>query len=179
MKDNVNTVIQLNLTLPNLQFNCCFIAEYREQMNVATSFLDASDLYGSTEEQMQNIRTYDSGLVNISACKRCTKNALYYILLKEHNRLAMGLAKLNHHWTDDVLFYEARRILTAEIQHITYNEFLTTAIGEIAMSKSELRPLGRGHFSGYSSTNRAGVYNSVALTALPIFLSMIPDDLVS
>lgn len=148
-------------------------------MNMETGFLDGSDLYGSTEEAVRSLRLYDAGLVNISACSRCHVNALYYTLLQEHNRLAINLAQFNHHWDDERIFYEAKRILSAIIQHITYNEFLMTAIGEISMTKAELRPLSRGHFSGYSSAHKAGVYNEVALTALPIFLSMIPDNLVN
>lgn len=100
-------------------------------MNLATSFLDGSAIYGSTDEDVESLRTYDAGQVNISACETCSTNALYAALLKEHNRVAVNLAKLNRHWHDNILFLEAKRIVAAEIQHITYNEFLPTVLGEV------------------------------------------------
>lgn len=100
-------------------------------MNLASAFLDGSAIYGSTDDVMQKLRTYDAGLVNISNCQPCQTNALYSALLREHNRLAINLAKLNRHWPDEILFFESRRILNAEIQHITYNEFLPTVLGEV------------------------------------------------
>lgn len=41
------------------------------------------------------------------------------------------------------------------------------------MSKSELKPLSHGHFQGYSSSNRAGVFNEVAISSLQMFTSMM------
>ena len=52
------------------------------------------------------------------------------IWMREHNRLVRELSLLNPGWNDETLFQEARRIVIAEIQHITYNEWLPIIIGK-------------------------------------------------
>ena len=56
--------------------------------------------------------------------------AIHTIWMREHNRLAQGLAKLNPHWTDETIYQEARRICTAIYQHQVYNEWLPLVLGE-------------------------------------------------
>lgn len=35
------------------------------------------------------------------------------------------------------------------------------------------------HYSGYSSTNRAGIFNEAAVSAFPAFYSMLPGDMMN
>ncbi|XP_067000674.2 chorion peroxidase [Anabrus simplex] len=60
------------------------------------------------------------------------------LFLREHNRLAAGLSTLNPHWSDEVLYQEARRIVIAEIQHILYSEWLPIVVGLPAMEDYRL-----------------------------------------
>lgn len=101
-------------------------------MNLASSFLDGSAIYGNTASTVEKLRSYDAGLVNITACRVCHANALYSAILREHNRIAINLAQLNRHWNDETLFLESKRIVAAEIQHITYNEFLPIILDEVS-----------------------------------------------
>lgn len=53
------------------------------------------------------------------------------VWMREHNRITDFLAKLNPHWDDERLFQESRRITIAEMQHVTYNEFVPLLLGKI------------------------------------------------
>lgn len=112
-------------------------------MNAASGFIDGSGLYGATEKEFQSVRTFTGGRVDIKACPRCNEpgaiGALHTTLLKEHNRVADEISKLNPIWSDATLFLEARRAITAQIQHITYNEFLPIVLGQQIVTKDELR----------------------------------------
>ncbi|CRK94120.1 CLUMA_CG007643, isoform A [Clunio marinus] len=169
-------------SVPSREFRDCLF-KYREQMNAASGFIDGSGLYGATEKEFLALRTFSNGKVDIKACARCNEagaiGALHVILLKEHNRIAEKLSKLNKGWSDTVIFLEARRAVIAQIQHITFNEFLPIVLGQQVITKEELRLLSGRHYSGYSSVNRAGVFNEAAVSAFPAFYSMLPADMMS
>ena len=67
--------------------------------------------------------------------------ALHTLFVREHNRLAQEMAANDPSLTGEEIYQEARRIVGALIQVITYNEFLPALLGPNA-----LRP-----YRGYSS----------------------------
>ncbi|KAG8228883.1 hypothetical protein J437_LFUL007620 [Ladona fulva] len=102
---------------------------------------------------------------------------LHTLWMREHNRIAKELAQINPHWEDETLFQEARRVVGAEIQHITYSEFLPLILGKSTVEKLGLEPLASGHYTGYGIDVNPGVANSVAVAALRFVASLMPKSL--
>lgn len=157
-------------------YKCNF--DTREQMNGASAYLDGSHIYGSTDEQLHQIRTYSQGKVDVSACEVCNNTEdrvlgmMYRALLNEHNRIAGKLAEANEHWDETKLFLEARRLVVAQIQHVTMNEYVPSILGEGARIDAELMPVTNGFYRQYSSSNVPGTYDAVALAALRALTSL-------
>lgn len=63
---------------------------------------------------------------------------LHTFYVRDHNRAAMELSRLNPHWDDDRIYHETRHIMAAAVQYITYNEFLPMALGEDLMVRYNL-----------------------------------------
>ena len=60
---------------------------------------------------------------------------LHTLYVREHNKMATELAKLNPHWNDEKIYQETRHIVAAAVQHITINEFLPTLLGKEVCEK--------------------------------------------
>ncbi|EDV91128.1 GH17282 [Drosophila grimshawi] len=75
---------------------------------------------------------------------------LQIVFAREHNRICDVLAKLNPTATDEWLYQEARRIVIAELQHITYNEYLPAVIGPKQVKRFRLTPQHQGYSTDYS-----------------------------
>ncbi|BET01861.1 Animal haem peroxidase [Nesidiocoris tenuis] len=173
----------------------------REQLNEATSFLDASNLYGTSSEENEGLREFSGGRLKLMdgllppdasvGCRahgrlKCFKSgdprvnehmglaAMMTLLAREHNRLADALARLNPHWVDEILFQEARRLLIGQLQIITYKEFLPLILGQDTMEAFSLLPKDEGYFEGYDINVDPTVANSVAAAALHFAVSLMP-----
>ncbi|GAB0100154.1 Chorion peroxidase [Sergentomyia squamirostris] len=83
--------------------------------------------------------------------------AVHIVFMREHNRVATILAQLNPHWSDDLLFVEAKRIVVAELQHISYKEYLPLIIGSQTMTKFDLNVRPNGYSNDYNLDVNAAV----------------------
>lgn len=180
-------------SLPAMRPKCNFGP--REQMNQITSFIDASNVYGSTLEEANELRTFSGGQLKVDTQGRsllppkpseCANRAkqefcflagdsrvneqpeltvLHTIWMRQHNKLATELARLNSGWNDEVLYQEARRILAAQMQHITYNEYLPIVLGRNFMETFGLVPLKTGYASNYREDVDPSINNAFATAA--------------
>jgi len=62
------------------------------------------------------------------------------LFFREHNRQATKLAADNPDWTDEDLYQEARKMVIAEMHHITEEEYFPITIGEHLMEYDEWLP---------------------------------------
>uniref|UniRef100_A0A0P5QUM0 Chorion peroxidase n=1 Tax=Daphnia magna TaxID=35525 RepID=A0A0P5QUM0_9CRUS len=92
---------------------------------------------------------------------------------REHNRVAGELARINPRWDDERLFQEARRVVIAELQHITYNEYLPVLLGRPVMEAYGLLPRTSGFFTGYNDTVNGNVFNEFSTAAYRYGHSMV------
>ncbi|XP_054834176.1 peroxidasin homolog isoform X1 [Eublepharis macularius] len=170
----------------------------REQINQLTSYIDASNVYGSSDHEAQEIRDLAShrGLLRQGIVQRSGKpllpfatgpptecmrdenespipcflagdhraneqlglTSMHTLWFREHNRIATELLKLNPHWDGDTIYHETRKIVGAEMQHITYSHWLPKILGEVGLKML-------GEYKGYDPNVNAGITNEFATAA--------------
>ncbi len=157
----------------------------RQQVNLITSFMDASMVYGSDSETAASLRTFSGGLMKTSEGNllpvggdgqfqagdiRANENpgliSLQTLFVREHNLQAKRIAASNGDLTDEQIYQKARSIVAAEIQAITYNEWLPSLLGRGAIDK----------YDGYDSSVNPGISNEFATAAFRFGHSLLGDD---
>ena len=88
------------------------------------------------------------------------------LFMREHNLIADKIAKANPKLTDEQIYQQARRLVTAEIQAITYNEFLPALLGPSAIPA----------YKGYNPSVNAGIANEFSTAAYRFGHSIVNDD---
>ena len=89
--------------------------------------------------------------------------ALHVLFIREHNRLAEDIAERNPNWSDEDIFQLARKLVAAQIQAITYEEFLPSLGVTLAP------------YSGYNSVINPEVTSSFATVAFRMGHSQTGD----
>jgi peroxidase len=99
--------------------------------------------------------------------------------------LADGLAALNPSWPDETLYQEARRLVIAQMQHITYNEWLPIVLGPAYMAQWGLAPrdtdtsASAGHTANYDPSLNPSVSNVFATAAFRFGHTLVANHLES
>lgn len=176
------------------------ILSWREQTNQATSYIDASPIYSNSAKSSDNARVFRNGLLVYGrgnpaedVCQRgaiatqCIRAgdgrsgeqpgllALHHVWVGEHNRIALQLSEMNLHWSDEKIYQEARRIVGAMFQHITYREFLPIVLGGEVCRLFDLELLSSGYYQGYDPKTNPTVANSFAAAAFRFGHSLVQN----
>jgi len=98
--------------------------------------------------------------------------ALHTLFLREHNRLATEAAARNPALTDEQLYQHARRLVIAELQKITYDEFLPALLGTPKPGADGIAP-----YRGYRADVNPGIATEFSTVAFRVGHSMLGEDI--
>ncbi|XP_077296660.1 peroxidase homolog [Arctopsyche grandis] len=115
---------------------------------------------------------FEAGEIRVN--EQLVLTCMHTLMAREHNRVARGLAHVNPHWDDETLFQESRRIVIAQIQHITYNEFLPILLGKEVMEKFGLLLQKDGYWDGHDEHINPNVIDAFAAAAFRFGHSLLP-----
>ena len=87
-------------------------------------------------ERPKNVNCFLGGDERVN--EQPTLTAIHTIYVRDHNRLATQLSRLNQHWDDDRIYHETRHIEAAIVQHVLMNEYLPLLVGHDMMAKHNL-----------------------------------------
>lgn len=116
---------------------------------------DGIDCRRNLEES--NVNCFVAGDIRVN--EQIGLAAMHTVWLREHNRLADQLKLLNRHWDGETVYQEARKIVGAQMQHITYRHWLPNVLGARGMQLL-------GEYGGYDATVNAAISNEFATAAL-------------
>ncbi|XP_076294516.1 peroxidase [Lasioglossum baleicum] len=114
---------------------------------------------------------YQTGDTRVNQNPQLT--VLQIILLREHNRVADALAHINPLWTDETIFQEARRIVIAEHQHISYYEWLPIFLGIQSTYGNKILYETDDYVNDYDPNVNPSVLNEHSTGAFRYFHSLI------
>jgi hypothetical protein len=170
----------------------------RQQVNSLSAYIDASHVYGSDPERARALRSLDgTGRLAVSsgdllpfntggfdngpspdptfflagdvrANEQLGLTALHVLFVREHNFWADFFRGAYPGLDDDAIYERSRALVAAEMQAITYNEFLPVLLGPDALPP----------YRGYDPSVNAGVSNEFAAAAFRVGHSMLPPELL-
>ena len=104
---------------------------------------------------------------DIRANENIELTSLQTLWVREHNYWASKILAANPAATDEQVFQQARAIVIAEIQAITYNEWLPAFLGRGALNR----------YTGYKPETNPSVANEFSTAAFRLGHSLLQDDI--
>ncbi|MEO5720202.1 MAG: peroxidase family protein [Chthoniobacterales bacterium] len=165
----------------------------REQMNVITAYLDASQVYGSDKARALELRTLEgtgrlktsagdllpynvNGFPNapsndpsfflagdVRANEQVGLTAMHTLFVREHNYWAAEIHKRSPALDDEGIYLRARALVGAEIQVITYRDFIPLLLGPNALPP----------YTGYHASVDASIANAFSTAAFRVGHTML------
>ncbi|MDJ0798870.1 MAG: peroxidase family protein [Calothrix sp. MO_167.B12] len=162
----------------------------RQQINEITTWIDASNVYGSDENLASSLREGKCGLLkksknfnllpadsdgnfiagDIRAREQTGLVAMHTLFMREHNRLANIMCKQHKKdpsWNDEKIYQETRKYVAAQMQVITYKEFLPILLGSGALP----------NYSGYNQDIDPSISNEFSTAAFRFGHSTLTKEL--
>lgn len=167
----------------------------REQLNHITSFIDATNVYGSFEDRVNWLRSGEKGKLKTSPGGLPPLNdgtqdnavsplgsapfvvgdvrgneqtlllTMHTVLMREHNRWCDQLSAQYPSLSDEQLYQRARLMVESIVQHITWNEFLPLLLGADSL------PV----YSGYVPGTDVSIANEFSTAAFRLGHSLVSE----
>ncbi len=104
---------------------------------------------------------------DVRANEQAALTAMHTLFVREHNHWADQLAQADASLTGEDIYQMARVIVVAELQAVTYNEFLPVLLGEDALAA----------YRGYRANVNPGIANCFSTAAYRLGHSMLSTEL--
>lgn len=167
----------------------------RQQINEITSWIDGSMVYGSSDETAAQLRSFEGGELltsdgnllplvtsetghgpategflagDIRASENVALTAMHTVWVREHNRIAAEISATDSSLSDEQIYQSARQQVIAQIQHITWNEFLPAILSQDEFSE----------YTGYQADVDPSIANEFSTAAFRFGHTMLSSELL-
>jgi peroxidase len=103
---------------------------------------------------------------DVRANENIELTSVHTLFLREHNRIAGIIAQQNSTWTDDQIYQTTRAIVIAEVQSITFNEFLPALLGPNVLTL----------YGGYNPNVNPGIATEFSTAGFRLGHSLLASD---
>lgn len=132
--------------------------------NNAESFPDGTLPLANDAHRVPSDELFAAG--DVRANENVELTSLQTLFAREHNYWAGRIAAADASRTDEQVYQKARAIVIAEIQSITYNQWLPDVLGRGALDR----------YAGYDSTVNPGIANEFSTAAFRFGHSLLGND---